>query len=166
MKELTFLAVILLIGLVGYVLYSAGVVKDISDWIVGKFEGIKLPEIKMPEFKTKKDIKYENVNYNDIRKKVDEYKSKSKYYDVSNGSLKGDSVTNSELDYLWNGISKRKRVPCFKCQNADMYSGTQYRNTQFWHCPHCGQSITLTILSADKSGIVAINTGIDKSKIQ
>lgn len=175
MKELTFLVVIILIGLAGYLLYNTGVIKDVSSWILKFFDGIKIPEIKTS--KSRDD--YDDLNvinkkqedyFHKILEKLNEYKSyTNKNYNrdlYKNKSSKGDKITKEELDYLWNGISTRRSVPCFTCESADMYSGVQTGNSQYWYCPVCGQTIILSLLSNKKDGAVCYNLGIDKSKIK
>lgn len=46
-----------------------------------------------------------------------------------------------------------------------MYSGAQAGNGQQWHCPNCGQGITITIITPRKDGIVCYNDGVDTRKI-
>jgi predicted RNA-binding Zn-ribbon protein involved in translation (DUF1610 family) len=178
MKELTFLIVIILIGLAGYLLYSVGVINDMFNWISKTFEGIKLPEIKLPDVKQQKskfDEKlrdYHKRNQEDVTNKMSDYHKKidEKYkeyqsYDYDR-STKGDKISKDELDYLWDGISTRRRVPCINCKSADMYSGVQTGNSQYWYCPNCGQVIILSLLTNKKDGVVCYNLGIDKSKIK
>jgi len=82
--------------------------------------------------------------------------------DVGRSSMRGQQLTKWEISYLWDGISKRKRVPCFHCFNEDMYSGFQDGNVQMWYCPNCGQGISLVITKASQDGISGANYGVEE----
>ena len=156
MNGLVFLFVLFISAFFIYLLYNAGVINDIITWAKNKLSNFKLPEKplydrniitkpKKTETKTFKTVIKENLERNGHRSKV------------------GQKLSDWEIGYLWDGISKRKRVPCFNCLNEDMYSGAQGGMSQNWHCPNCGQGINLTIIKASKDGILCDNIGIDTS---
>jgi hypothetical protein len=79
-------------------------------------------------------------------------KSKSK-------STKGQRVTDWERKYLWDAISRRKRVPCINCEMDDMYKGPNDGPSQIWRCPVCGQGIKLSFYSNSLGGFQCENLG-------
>jgi len=76
-------------------------------------------------------------------------------------SIKGQKITDWERKYLWDGISKRKRVPCINCEMDDMYKGPSDGPSQIWRCPLCGQGIKLSFYSDTVAGFQCENLGIN-----
>ena len=97
----------------------------------------------------------------DLKEKLSKFeeqiKSKSK-------RARSQRITDWERKYLWDGISKRKRVPCINCELEDMYKGRTEGPYQYWHCPSCGQGVKLSFYANTLSGFQCENIGIDKNK--
>lgn len=155
---------IVLIGVALLLLHYAGVLTDLETWVKSQVAKIKLPE---------KPLSDRNIITK--KKEVDEPEPTPTKITVSAVASKikggrssnvGEGITEWEKSYLWEGISKRKRVPCFHCLNDDMYSGVQGSMSQNWYCPTCGQGINLAIVQASKDGIICQNIGIDKDYIR
>jgi hypothetical protein len=81
-------------------------------------------------------------------------------------SIKGQKITDWERKYLWDGISKRKRVPCIHCEAEDMYKGPNDGLSQTWRCPHCGQGIKLSFYANTLAGFQCENLGINQDWIK
>jgi hypothetical protein len=81
-------------------------------------------------------------------------------------STKGQRMTDWERKYLWDGISKRKRVPCIHCEIEDMYKGPNDGPSQIWRCPNCGQGIKLSFYANTLSGFQGENLGINQNWIK
>jgi hypothetical protein len=102
----------------------------------------------------------------DLRENLDKYQQQldARNLKVKNRSIKGTTITNGERDFLWEGISKRKRVPCINCREEDMYKGRTEGSSQNWYCPACGQGIKLSFTENTKSGFKCENLGVDRNK--
>jgi hypothetical protein len=81
-------------------------------------------------------------------------------------SIKGQKITDWERRFLWEGISRRKRVPCIHCEVEDMYKGPTEGPSQTWRCPSCGQGVKLTFYASSLTGFQCENLGIDQSWIK
>ena len=81
-------------------------------------------------------------------------------------SKDGQEITNDERNFLWEGFTLRKRVPCINCQVEDMYEGPQGGMSTNWRCPNCGQGVNLTFLGNGINMFKAENIGIDRSWIR
>jgi hypothetical protein len=79
-------------------------------------------------------------------------------------SLKGQTITDWERRFLWDGINRRKRVPCINCESEDMYKGGIEGSYQHWICPTCGQRIKLSFQSNSIAGFSCVNLGTGKRK--
>jgi hypothetical protein len=91
---------------------------------------------------------------NKLNKFESQIKSKTK-------SVKGQRATDWERKYLWDGISRRKRVPCIHCEMDEMYKGPNDGPSQVWRCPTCGQGIKLTFYANTMAGFQCENLGIN-----
>lgn len=161
--------IFILFGIVAYLFYNAGLFDDIINWIKTQYDSIKMPEIDLFGKKEKErqrlaEIERQRILEEESRKTRESARPKKKPRPADNRrSSKGERITEWELGYLWDGIYNRRRVPCFNCLNADMYTGS---NNVLWYCPNCGQGINLQITNGTKEGVICENLGIDKSKIQ
>lgn len=152
--------IIILFGVVVYLFYNAGIFDDIINWIRLQFNSIKMPEIDLFGKKARERERLAEIERQKMKAKV---RPKTRPAD-NHRSTMGQRITEWELGYLWEGIVNRRRVPCFNCLNADMY--TSNNSNILWYCPNCGQSINLRINGGDKENVVCDNLGIDKTKIQ
>lgn len=189
MIGLLILGILLLLAAIFYLLHTSGVFKDLEAIFKTEFAKIKFPEIKLPKIRFPKNP-WVSVRPETNRMgtgAMNGYPHSPTYHipprpvpepapqpmsegwrpnvnvDSGRSSTRGQQLTNWEIMYLWEGISKRKRVPCFHCFSEDMYSGTQLGNVQMWYCPNCGQGISLTIFKASQDGIYGTNYGIEES---
>jgi phage terminase large subunit GpA-like protein len=80
-------------------------------------------------------------------------------------SMKGHYITAWERKFLWKGISQRKRVPCIHCETEDMYRAFD-GPLQTWHCPRCGQGVTLSFNANTMAGFKCENLGINQDWIK
>jgi len=164
MTGLIFLFVFVVLAIALYLFYIAGLFTDIEVWVKAQLGKIKLPEKPLFDrniITKKKETKIEEPAPTKITASAVASKIRG-----GRSSSVGEDITEWEKSYLWEGISKRKRVPCFHCLNDDMYSGAQGGMSQNWHCPTCGQGINLAIVQASKDGIICQNIGIDKDYIR
>lgn len=161
MNGLILLLVLVVLGLAAYFLYAAGIFDDLEVWVKAQLANVKMPE--KPLFDRNIVTKKKEPEPTPTRITASSVSSKLK---GGRSSSLGENITEWELSYIWDGISKRKRVPCFHCLNDDMYSGAQGGMSQNWHCPTCGQGINLTIIKASKDGIICENIGIDKDYVR
>lgn len=205
MSGLIFLGVLLVVSIALYLLYDAGVFKDIEVWILEQLKNIMvLSNKRFESIQEKQKAKIKNTeplthqtkeNVEDfrekIRKRIAESHKPDQYRDgnyvknliqklsteeqrVKNlekqntiqRSVDGEKITDWERNYLWEGISKRKRVPCINCRKEDMYAGPEGGMSQNWRCPNCGQGINLTLLGNGKDKFWCDNIGIDKTWIR
>jgi len=176
MNELIILFTIVVFGVITYLLHITGVIADISNLVKKLVDKLEIPNFgdlfkKEINDESSSDMYYKkqsttkrNDRYDNYRKTFDDKLNEIKQR--KRGSSKGSRITNEELNYLWEGIASRRRVQCINCRNSDMYSGSQSGNSQQWHCPNCGQSIMLSIISPRKDGIICYNDGIDKRNIK
>jgi hypothetical protein len=81
-------------------------------------------------------------------------------------SIKGQKITDWERRFLWEGISRRKRVPCIHCEMEDMYKGPSDGPSQIWRCPQCGQGIRLSFYTNTLAGFQCDNLGINQDWIK
>jgi len=164
MVGLVILFVLVVLSIALYLFYIAGLFTDIETWVKTQWAKIKLPEKPLFDrniITKKKETKVEEPTPTRITASSVAAKIKG-----GRSSADGEDITDWERKYLWEGISKRKRVPCFHCLNDDMYSGAQGGMSQNWHCPNCGQGINLAIVKASEDGLICQNIGIDKDYIR
>ena len=169
MGGLTVLGVLMVIAVAIYLFYTAGIFKDMGNWITKTFGEIDLPDA--PSFLIKK----KKVNYNTVNhinsdstykpRRADEPITQT-IFDRNRRSKIGENITVWEKEYIWDSIIKRKKVACFNCLNDDMYSEKGGGIQQHWHCPNCGQGINLEITKPTKDGVWAMNIGINKNFIR
>jgi hypothetical protein len=167
--------ILLLFGIVIYLFYDAGIFDDIIKWFKTQWDSLEIPELDLlgrkakareEEFQRAREAERQRM-MEEMRNEVKAKKSSPKPASTDNRKSRvGQRITEWELGYLWEGIVKRKRVPCFNCLNADMYTGNQTSSSALWYCPNCGQGINLSITSGNKEGVICDNIGIDKTKIQ
>lgn len=169
MNGLVSFTILLLFGIVAYLFYTAGIFDDIIKWFKTQWDSLEIPELDLLGKKAKaREEELRKAREAERQRIMNLVRDEAKASKPANNrkSVKGQRITEWELGYLWDGIVKRKRVPCFNCLNADMYTGNQTSPSALWYCPNCGQSINLTIATGSIEGVLCNNLGIDRSKIQ
>jgi len=141
MIALKILGILVFVGVGAYLLYDA-FYADLEKWFI-KFMDTS--------------VKKTTETFTTIGKKVEE-----KRHGVKTKSRDGEKITEWERNYLWEGFTKRKRVPCINCEVEDMYEGPQGGMSTNWRCPNCGQGINLTLIGQGKNDFWCDNIGIDK----
>lgn len=169
MNGLIALGIFVLFGIAVYLFYNAGLFDDIINRIKTQTDSIKIPEIDLFGKKTRErerlaEVERRRILDEERQRMKERIKAKTKPVD-NRRSDKGQRITEWELGYIWDGIVKRRRVPCFNCLNADMFTSNN-NNSVLWYCPNCGQSINLRINGGDRESVVCENLGIDVTKIQ
>jgi hypothetical protein len=180
---LQFLGILILIGLLLYVIFGYDTLKKVfidyptyfNEFIMWfknfwKKEYKKDLEIYLNLIKRKDKYKptggFATANREQSASKVQDIFEQvfySKYKNAQNKvkSKNGEKITDWERNYLWEGINKRKRVPCIHCENEDMYQGPSGGMSANWRCPACGQGINLTLVGNKKEDFWCDNIGID-----
>ena len=110
----------------------------------------------MPKFFEKKVSKPTRSEYEDVIRK----KTNTRREPVKTKSSLSKAFTQWETDYVWEGIEKRKRVPCVNCEIEDMYQAPQKNE---WRCGNCGQGIAIYFKGGGKTGFTGLNLGVNRN---
>ena len=148
------IAAIIIILVISGIIYFYDDFNGWKDKAVAFYQSVKTDLSKFFEKKISKPTRseYEEV----IRKKVS---TNTKRVETKTKSSQNKTLTQWEIDYVWEGVEKRKRVPCINCEIEDMYQAPQKNE---WRCGNCGQGIAIFFKGGGKNGFTGVNMGVNR----